>query len=74
MILYFTQEVLMSAIKLIAIDLDDTLLHDDISVSDYTKKVLKSASVGTGDRSWRCADDLLYGLHDGALRKREGAP
>lgn len=33
----------MSAIKLIAIDLDDTLLHDDISVSDYTKKVLKSA-------------------------------
>lgn len=43
MILYFTQEVLMSAIKLIAIDLDDTLLHDDISVSDYTKKVLKSA-------------------------------
>lgn len=83
----------MSAIKLIAIDLDDTLLHDDISVSDYTKKVLKSAmdkgvkichcdrphvpgcaSVGTGDRSWRCADDLLYGLHDGALRKREGAP
>lgn len=43
MILYFTQEVLMSAIKLIAIDLDDTLLHDDISVSDYSKKVLKSA-------------------------------
>lgn len=38
MILYFTQEVLMSAIKLIAIDLDDTLLHDDISVSDYTKR------------------------------------
>ena len=33
----------MSAIKLIAIDLDDTLLHDDISVSDNTKKVLKSA-------------------------------
>lgn len=30
----------MAPIKMIAIDLDDTLLHDDISISDYTKKVL----------------------------------
>lgn len=34
---------MMSAIKMIAIDLDDTLLRDDISVSDYTKDVLKRA-------------------------------
>lgn len=31
------------SIKLIAIDLDDTLLRDDISVSDYTKKTLQAA-------------------------------
>ncbi|MDU5301778.1 MAG: HAD-IIB family hydrolase, partial [Dialister micraerophilus] len=30
----------MKNIRLIAIDLDGTLLRDDISVSDYTKKVL----------------------------------
>ena len=30
----------MSPVRMIAIDLDDTLLHDDISVSDYTKDVL----------------------------------
>lgn len=28
-------------IKLVAIDLDDTLLRDDISISDYTKEVLQ---------------------------------
>lgn len=33
----------MSSIQMIAIDLDDTLLRDDISVSDYTKKVLGEA-------------------------------
>lgn len=33
----------MAPIKLIAIDLDDTLLRDDISISDYTKSVLKRA-------------------------------
>lgn len=27
--------------KMIAIDLDDTLLHDDISLSDYTKDILR---------------------------------
>ncbi|MEE3453504.1 Cof-type HAD-IIB family hydrolase [Dialister sp.] len=31
------------SIKLIAIDLDDTLLRDDISISDYTKKTLRAA-------------------------------
>jgi Cof subfamily protein (haloacid dehalogenase superfamily) len=31
------------SIKLIAIDLDDTLLRDDISISDYTKKTLQAA-------------------------------
>ncbi len=30
----------MIPVKMIAIDLDDTLLHDDISISDYTKDVL----------------------------------
>ena len=30
-------------IKLIAIDLDDTLLHDDISLSAYTKDTLRKA-------------------------------
>ena len=29
--------------KLLAIDLDDTLLRDDNTVSDYTKEVLKKA-------------------------------
>lgn len=33
----------MSSIQMIAIDLDDTLLRDDISVSDYTKQVLARA-------------------------------
>lgn len=33
----------MSSIKMIAIDLDDTLLRDDISLSDYTKKTLQKA-------------------------------
>ncbi len=33
----------MDAIKMIAIDLDDTLLRDDISISDYTKDVLQKA-------------------------------
>ena len=33
----------MEPIKMIAIDLDDTLLRDDISVSDYTKKILREA-------------------------------
>lgn len=33
----------MEPIEMIAIDLDDTLLHDDISISDYTKTVLKKA-------------------------------
>lgn len=31
----------MPSIQMIAIDLDDTLLRDDISVSDYTKDVLR---------------------------------
>lgn len=31
----------MSTIRMIAIDLDDTLLHDDISVSSYTKDTLR---------------------------------
>ena len=31
----------MSPIRMIAIDLDDTLLHDDISVSSYTKDTLR---------------------------------
>ena len=30
----------MPSIKHIAIDLDDTLLHDDISLSAYTKDTL----------------------------------
>ena len=30
-------------IKLIAIDLDDTLLHDDISLSEYTRDTLRKA-------------------------------
>ena len=29
--------------KLLAIDLDDTLLRDDNTVSDYTKEVLRKA-------------------------------
>ncbi|WP_299143202.1 HAD family hydrolase [uncultured Dialister sp.] len=33
----------MSSIQMIAIDLDDTLLRDDISVSSYTKEVLGKA-------------------------------
>ena len=33
----------MEPIELIAIDLDDTLLRDDISISEYTKAVLKRA-------------------------------
>lgn len=33
----------MASIKMIAIDLDDTLLRDDISISDYTKEILGSA-------------------------------
>ena len=33
----------MSSIKMIAIDLDDTLLRDDISISDYTKETLQKA-------------------------------
>ncbi|MCI7171749.1 MAG: HAD hydrolase family protein, partial [Dialister sp.] len=33
----------MNLIKLIAIDLDDTLLHDDISLSEYTKDTLRKA-------------------------------
>lgn len=33
----------MAPIEMIAIDLDDTLLRDDISVSDYTKRVLQAA-------------------------------
>ena len=33
----------MNAIKMIAIDLDDTLLHDDISLSSYTIDVLHRA-------------------------------
>lgn len=33
----------MAPIEMIAIDLDDTLLRDDISVSDYTKHVLQAA-------------------------------
>ena len=33
----------MSSIKMIAIDLDDTLLRDDISLSDYTKQTLQKA-------------------------------
>ena len=33
----------MSSIKMIAIDLDDTLLRDDISISDYTKDILQKA-------------------------------
>lgn len=33
----------MPSIQMIAIDLDDTLLRDDISVSEYTKAVLKKA-------------------------------
>ena len=33
----------MAAVDMIAIDLDDTLLRDDISISDYTKSVLKRA-------------------------------
>ena len=32
-------------IKLVAIDLDDTLLRDDISISDYTKEVLQKVKV-----------------------------
>ena len=31
----------MAPVKMIAIDLDDTLLHDDISLSDYTKDILR---------------------------------
>lgn len=34
----------MDPVKLIAIDLDDTLLRDDISISDYTKDVLARAA------------------------------
>ncbi len=33
----------MASIKMIAIDLDDTLLRDDISISDYTKEILGDA-------------------------------
>lgn len=33
----------MNLIKLIAIDLDDTLLHDDISLSEYTRDTLRKA-------------------------------
>ena len=33
----------MNLIKLIAIDLDDTLLHDDISLSAYTRDTLRKA-------------------------------
>lgn len=33
----------MATVDMIAIDLDDTLLRDDISISDYTKSVLKRA-------------------------------
>lgn len=33
----------MAAVDMIAIDLDDTLLRDDISISDYTKSTLKRA-------------------------------
>ncbi len=33
----------MTQVDMIAIDLDDTLLRDDISVSDYTKDVMKRA-------------------------------
>lgn len=33
----------MNTIRMIAIDLDDTLLHDDISLSAYTRDVLRKA-------------------------------
>ena len=73
----------MSSIQMIAIDLDDTLLRDDISVSDYTKQVLARAlsrgvkiviatgrmfqAAREGHRPWRCAGDLLHRVHDRAL-------
>ena len=41
--------------KLLAIDLDDTLLRDDNTVSDYTKTVLQKAQ----DKGLRCL--LLQG-------------
>ena len=30
-------------IRLIAIDLDGTLLHDDMTISDYSRKVIRKA-------------------------------
>ena len=40
----------MNLIKLIAIDLDDTLLHDDISLSEYTRDTLRKAMQKGVDR------------------------
>ena len=31
------------AVRLIAIDLDGTLLHDDMTISDYSRQVIKKA-------------------------------
>ena len=78
----------MAPVKMIAIDLDDTLLHDDISLSDYTKDILRKVmerniriviatgrmSMGACHRSWKCAADLLYGCACGTLRERQSAP
>ena len=49
------------AVRLIAIDLDGTLLHDDMTISDYSRQVIKKAQsrgyeivVATG-RMWDSA-------------------
>ena len=80
----------MAPVKMIAIDLDDTLLHDDISLSDYTKDILRKVMernirivIATGRmfqaaRPWGQAIGLgdvpLICYTGGALRKRQSAP
>ena len=46
----------MAPVKMIAIDLDDTLLHDDISLSDYTKDILRKVM----ERNILVTRDLKY--------------
>lgn len=59
------------AVRLIAIDLDGTLLHDDMTISDYSRNVIKKAQaqgyeivVATG-RMWDSARKKAETLHLG---------
>ena len=59
------------SIRMIAIDLDGTLLHDDMTISDYSREVIQKAMkkgyqivVATG-RMWDSAKSKVARLHLG---------